>query len=195
MPCRWAGWPTGSSGCRSSAWSSIAFGAFVLASGFALNAFMLFWTRFATGITKANTIPVHGSLIADAYPIGVRARMSAVSQGGARAVGQTPVPSSSAAIAEAAGGPEGWRWVWYLLGIPVAFVAVGAFFMKEPPRGQFEKEYVLDEVVEEERSGPDLDGGGLRPPEEDRHHPHRPRGLLRPRVRPVQPGRPWRRYT
>jgi len=136
------------------AWSSIAFGAFVVSSGFALNAFMLFWTRFATGITKANTIPVHGSLIADAYPIGVRARVSAVSQGGARAVGQTASPVIAAMIAEAAGGPQGWRWVWYLLGIPVAFVAVGAFFMKEPPRGQFEKQSVLGEVVEEADPAP-----------------------------------------
>src|SRR6202043_1815295 len=49
--------------------ASVLFGVFVLASGFAVNAFMLFWTRFFTGVAKANTIPVHGSLIADAYPI------------------------------------------------------------------------------------------------------------------------------
>src|SRR5581483_9138459 len=84
--------------------SSILFGAFVLASGFAVNAFMLFWTRFATGITKANTIAVHGPLIADNYPIGVRARVSAISSGGARAVGQTSSPVLAAVIAQAAGG-------------------------------------------------------------------------------------------
>jgi ABC-type branched-subunit amino acid transport system ATPase component/predicted MFS family arabinose efflux permease len=135
-------------------WSAFLFGGFVVASGFAVNAFMLFWTRFASGITKASTIPVHGSLIADAYPIGVRARISAVSQGGARALGQTISPVLAAAIAEAAGGPEGWRWVWYSLGIPVAIVAVAAFAMPEPPRGQFEKEHVLHEVVEEQNPAP-----------------------------------------
>ena len=135
-------------------WSAFLFGGFVVASGFAVNAFMLFWTRFASGITKASTIPVHGSLIADAYPIGVRARISAVSQGGARALGQTISPVLAAAIAEAAGGPEGWRWVWYSLGIPVAIVAVVAFAMPEPPRGQFEKEHVLHEVVEEQNPAP-----------------------------------------
>jgi hypothetical protein len=93
--------------------SSILFGGFVVASGFALNAFMLFWTRFATGITKANTIPVHGSLIADNYPIGVRARISAITSGGARAIGQTASPVIAAVIAQAAGGPDGWLWVWY----------------------------------------------------------------------------------
>ena len=134
--------------------SSAFFGCFVVASGLAVNAFMLFWTRFATGITKANTLPVHGSLIADAYPIGVRARVSAVSQGGARALGGTASPILAAWIAQTAGGPEGWRWVWYLLGIPVAVVAVAAFFMREPPRGQFEKQDVLGEVVEEANPAP-----------------------------------------
>ena len=63
-------------------WSSLAFGFFVFLSGLAISAFMLFWTRFATGIAKANSIPVHQSLIADNYPIGIRARMSAVMQHG-----------------------------------------------------------------------------------------------------------------
>jgi ABC-type branched-subunit amino acid transport system ATPase component/predicted MFS family arabinose efflux permease len=135
------------------AWSSLLFGGFVVASGFAVNSFMLFWTRFATGIAKANTIPVHGSLIADNYPIGVRARMSAAMQGGAHAVGLVS-PILVAAIATIAGGTEGWRWSWYLLGIPVSVVAFGAFFMKEPPRGQFEKDHVLGEVIEEARPAP-----------------------------------------
>jgi len=33
-------------------------------------------------------------------------------------------------------------------------VAIGAFFMKEPPRGQFEKSHVLGEVIEEEQPAP-----------------------------------------
>ena len=133
--------------------SAMFFGVFVLASGFALNAFMLFWTRFATGITKASTITVHNSLVADAYPINVRARMSAAMQGGAHLIGIAS-PVLVAAIAGWAGGAEGWRWAWYALGIPVTIVAIGAFFMKEPPRGQFEKEHVLGEVIEEQKPAP-----------------------------------------
>ena len=133
--------------------SSALFGVFVMASGFARNAFMLFWTRFFTGIAKSNTIPVHGSLVADAYPIGVRARMSAAMQGASHAIALVS-PVLVALIAQAAGGPEGWRWAWYVLGIPVSLVAIGAFFMKEPPRGQFEKDHVLHEVIEEERPAP-----------------------------------------
>ncbi len=134
-------------------WSSVLFGVFVLGSGFALNSFMLFWTRFFTGIAKANTIPVHGSLIADAYPISVRARMSAAMQGASHALALLS-PVLVAAIADIAGGQQGWRWAWYLLGVPVSIVAIGAFFMKEPPRGQFEKDHVLHEVVEEEHPAP-----------------------------------------
>src|SRR5437762_3292563 len=95
-------------------WSAIAFGFFVTLSGFAVNAFMLFWTRFATGITKASTITVHNSLIADAYPINVRARMSAAMQGGAHVIGLLS-PVLVAGIAGWAGGAEGWRWAWYAL--------------------------------------------------------------------------------
>ena len=50
----------------------------MFASGLAISAFMLFWTRFATGIAKANSIPVHQSLLADNYPIGIRARTGAL---------------------------------------------------------------------------------------------------------------------
>jgi ABC-type branched-subunit amino acid transport system ATPase component/predicted MFS family arabinose efflux permease len=133
--------------------SSVLFGGFVFMSGLAVSAFMLFWTRFATGIAKASMIPVRESLVADNYPIGVRARMSAVTWGAAHAVGLAS-PVVVAAIATAAGGIDGWRWPWLLLGIPVSIVAVAAFFMKEPPRGQYEKQHVLGEVVVEDDPAP-----------------------------------------
>src|SRR4051812_19057780 len=133
--------------------ASLFFGAFTFMSGLAVNAFTLFWTRFATGIAKANSIPVHQSLIADNYPIGIRARMAAYMQMGAHGVGLAS-PVLAGAIAKWAGGPEGWRWAWYLLGVPVLVVAIGAYFMREPPRGQFEKDDVLGEVIEDENPAP-----------------------------------------
>ncbi len=133
--------------------SSVLFGGFVFLSGTAVNAFMLFWTRFATGIAKANTIPVHGSLLADNYPIGIRARMAGISNLATQVTGIAS-PILVAAIATWAGGQEGWRWAWYILGIPVSIVAIAAFFIKEPPRGQFEKEDVLGEVIEDENPAP-----------------------------------------
>jgi ABC-type branched-subunit amino acid transport system ATPase component/predicted MFS family arabinose efflux permease len=133
--------------------SSLFFGFCVFLSGLATSAFMLFWTRFATGIAKANTIPVHQSLIADNYPIGVRARMSALNNmiGHGLALAS---PILVAGIATVAGGDEGWRWAWIILGIPVSIAAIAAFFIKEPPRGQFEKDDVLGEVIEDATPAP-----------------------------------------
>ena len=133
--------------------SSLFFGFFVFLSGLAVNAFMLFWTRFFTGIAKANTIPVHQSLLADNYPIGVRARMSALNNMIGHGLGLAS-PVLVGGIAIWAGGVEGWRWAWFLLGIPVSIAAVAAFFMKEPPRGQFEKQDVLHETIEDEKPAP-----------------------------------------
>ena len=45
------------------------------------------------------------------------------------------------------GGDEGWRWAWFLLGVPVSIVAVFAFFLKEPQRGHYEKDHVLGEPL------------------------------------------------
>ena len=133
--------------------SGLFFGFFVFLSGLATSAFMLFWTRFATGIAKASTIPVHSSLIADNYPIGVRARMSALNHmiGHGLALAS---PVLVGAIATAAGGVEGWRWAWFLLGIPVSIAALAAFLIKEPPRGQYEMDHVLGEVIEDEQPAP-----------------------------------------
>ena len=69
--------PTVTGGRRSSGVSSLVFSAMVFLSGLAVSAFMLFWTRFGAGIAKANTLPVHGSLLADTYPISLRGRIAA----------------------------------------------------------------------------------------------------------------------
>ena len=83
---------------------------------------MLFWTICFTGITKANGIAVHQSLIADNYPIGIRARMSAVMNLGQQILGNLSPVLVGALIATAAGGTEGWRWAFFMLGIPGAVV-------------------------------------------------------------------------
>jgi ABC-type branched-subunit amino acid transport system ATPase component/predicted MFS family arabinose efflux permease len=126
---------------------------FTFLTGAALNGFMLFWTICLTGITKANDIAVHPSLMADNYPIGIRARMSAIMNLGQQILGNLS-PLLVGLIAtffdHRNGGHEGWRWAFYTLGIPGAFVAVVAFLIKEPPRGQYEKDDVLGEVIEDE---------------------------------------------
>ncbi len=135
-------------------WASLLFSGFVVLSGLAVNAFMLFWTRFLTGIAKANNISVHISLIADTYPIGVRARLSASRDLFGHGLALCS-PVLVGGIAEAAGGDEGWRWAWYVLGVPSAVVAVIAFFaLREPQRGRYEKEDVLGQLIQDENPAP-----------------------------------------
>lgn len=127
-------------------WASVAFSTMVFASGLALNVFTLFLARFGVGIAKSNTLPVHGSLIADAYPIGVRGRLSATTMGTGLLVAAIS-PAAVGGIAALAGGDEGWRWAFFVLGIPVLLAAVFAFRIPEPPRGQYEMMDVLGEVI------------------------------------------------
>ena len=54
-------------------------------------------------------------------------------------------------IATQVGGPNGWRWAFYILAIPIVVVAIFAFRIPEPPRGQFEKKDVLGEVFSDTR--------------------------------------------
>src|SRR5262245_1054460 len=129
--------------------ASVAGTVFSMLSGLALNVFMFFWMTAATGIAKANSIAVNPTLLADNYPIGIRARMAAVSNLGQQIIGNLS-PLFVGIVATVAGGAEGWRWAFIILAIPGGIVAIIAFFMKEPPRGQYEKADVLGEVIEDE---------------------------------------------
>ena len=128
---------------------SAVFGAMAVASGLVVNAFQLFCTRFVSGIAKANTLPVHGSLLADTYPIGVRGRIGSAI-GGAGAVVAVLSPALVGGLATLFGGVdgEGWRWTFVLLGLPVGVLAVLAFFLREPRRGRWERASVLGVDVE-----------------------------------------------
>jgi ABC-type branched-subunit amino acid transport system ATPase component/predicted MFS family arabinose efflux permease len=127
-------------------WASVFFATMVFTSGLAVNAFTLFLARFGVGIGRSNTVAVHPSLLADAYPIGVRGRMN----GAITVFGSIVAVASPAAvgvIAAVAGGDEGWRWPFLILGLPVLALAVLAFKVPEPPRGQYEMLDVLGEVT------------------------------------------------
>jgi ABC-type branched-subunit amino acid transport system ATPase component/predicted MFS family arabinose efflux permease len=133
--------------------ATLAFSGFVFLSGLAVNAFMLFWTQFGAGIAKSSNITVHSSMLADAYPISVRGRISATRDGAARLVRELS-PVLVGGIAAVAGGAFGWRWAFLLLGFPVLVFGVLAFTLREPPRGQFEKSEILGTVIEDENPAP-----------------------------------------
>lgn len=122
--------------------ASLLFAGFSIMTGLAVNAFMLFWMRLGAGVSKANTITVHSTLLADTYPIGVRGRVYATNAGLARTCGAMG-PILVGAIAAIAGGEGGWRWAYFLVSLPVAVLGFVAFKLPEPERGQWEKNEVL----------------------------------------------------
>jgi ABC-type branched-subunit amino acid transport system ATPase component/predicted MFS family arabinose efflux permease len=126
-------------------WATAVFSILVFASGLAANAFSLFSARFGVGVAKANAFPVQGSLIADAYPISVRGRVNAAVAGAAR-LAAVLGPALVGGIAALAGGTEGWRWAYLVLALPTIPLAIVAFRIPEPPRGQYELLDVLGEV-------------------------------------------------
>ncbi|HXY28809.1 MAG TPA: ATP-binding protein, partial [Acidimicrobiales bacterium] len=126
--------------------ATFVFGAMVFLSGLAVNIFMFFCVRFGAGISQASTQTVHGSLLADTYPISLRGRIGAA-MGIATGVATALSPILVGSIATAVGGPNGWRWAFYVLALPIVVVAVVAFGLREPPRGQHEKLDVLGEVI------------------------------------------------
>ncbi|MEU8139062.1 ATP-binding protein [Streptodolium elevatio] len=142
--------------CRRSrvvGWAGVAFAAMVFACGLAANAFLFFLARFGVGVAKSSTLPVHGSMNADTYPIGVRGRLATLSAGAARTAGALS-PLAVGGIAALAGGDDGWRWPFLILGLPALLVAVWAFRLPEPPRGQYEMKSVLGEVVQDTKPMP-----------------------------------------
>jgi ABC-type branched-subunit amino acid transport system ATPase component/predicted MFS family arabinose efflux permease len=122
------------------------FGIMVFLSGLATNIFLFFCARFGAGVSQASTQSVHGSLLADTYPISMRGRIGA-GMGVATGIATALSPILVGTIASVVGGPNGWRWAFYILAVPIIVVAIIAFRLREPPRGQHEKLDVLGEVV------------------------------------------------
>ena len=127
-------------------WATAVFSIMVFACGFAVNAFALFVGRLGAGAAKSNVYPVQGSLIADTYPIAVRGRANATIAGAAR-LAAVLSPAIVGGIAALAGGRDGWRWAYFALALPTIPLAILAFRMPEPPRGQPEMLDALGEVV------------------------------------------------
>ena len=107
-------------------WATFGLGLMVAASGFAMNIFVFFLARFGAGISQSSTNSVHGSLLADTYPINIRGRIyAAMGMGLGLATAVSPVLVGL--IATEVGGPNGWRWAFYILAIPILLVAIFAF--------------------------------------------------------------------
>jgi ABC-type branched-subunit amino acid transport system ATPase component len=128
--------------------SSIFWGLAVILQGLAVNPFQMFCARALTGLGQSHNLPVHSALLADTYPVQARGRIFAM-DGMARPLGLLAGPFLAGAIADAAGGDEGWRWAFFVFSIPPVVLALLTFFLlKEPARGRNEQLMVLGTELE-----------------------------------------------
>jgi ABC-type branched-subunit amino acid transport system ATPase component/sugar phosphate permease len=127
--------------------ATVGWGLATVLNGLVVNPFQLFNARVAVGFGQAYSVPVFASLLTDTYPIQGRARIYSL-YWLAQPVGLLAGPFVAGAIAEAAGGPEGWRWSYFLLAtLPVILALAAMAYLREPARGKYEQELVLGEVL------------------------------------------------
>jgi MFS family permease len=106
-------------------WSAATFG-----SGLAPTYLALVIARALIGVGEASYTVVTPSLLSDFYPTGRR--------GGVLAIFYAAVPIGSA-LGYVLGGHIatrlGWRWAFFIAGIPGAALAATLLFLRDPPRG------------------------------------------------------------
>lgn len=116
---------------------------FSVLGSLAVNAFQFFGARIGVALGQSASHPLHGPLLADRYPIGMRARAFA-GQGLGRPVGIVGGSALIGVIAASAAGMEGWRLVVIGASIPTALLGLAALrFVKEPERSANERAAVL----------------------------------------------------
>jgi ABC-type branched-subunit amino acid transport system ATPase component len=120
---------------------------FVGLTAFVVTTFQLALTRICTGIGQAAIEPVHGSLLADYYPVNSRSRVYAT-HFAAYPAGGVLGPVLAGLVAWIVGGPDAWRWAFAVIA-PLGFiVAIRALFLHEPERGGHERQGVITAIDE-----------------------------------------------
>jgi ABC-type branched-subunit amino acid transport system ATPase component/predicted MFS family arabinose efflux permease len=109
-------------------------------------AWQLVLIRVLSGIGKANEGPVHGSVLADAYPPRSRGKIFGIHRAGLP-IGIMLGPAVLGGVASLAGGSDGWRWAFAAMAVPAVLLGVTTLFVPEPRRGRFEQLEVLGEDI------------------------------------------------
>ena len=123
--------------------ASVVWSLFSVFSALAVNVVQFFGARLGVAVGRSARYPLHGPLLADRYPIGVRARVFAF-QGLGRPVGILAFSVLIGLVAASVAGLDGWRLVIIGAGIPPALVGLAALrFVKEPERFANERSSVL----------------------------------------------------
>jgi len=136
---------------RFAVFGAAAWGVFSVLTGFAVSVVMLALVRAGSGLGRAINDPVHNSLIADYYDVGVRPKAYAVHRAG-NSVGQCLGPLLGGVLAYY----FGWRTPFILFGIPTAIFLVLALRLREPTRGAHERRSMgaSEEAVATEEAPP-----------------------------------------
>ncbi len=123
--------------------------------GFTQNFLQLFLTRSVLGIGEAGYAPASVSLIGDFFPKEKRGQMLSIWSVG-NLIGTAIGLIAGGLIAQA----FGWRWVFYIVGIPGLLAAFFIWRTMEPKRGTFDNEEDEDDeaVVAHGSIGKDLLG-------------------------------------
>ena len=133
--------------------ATVAWGAFALMTSAVTNALGYFVARALTGIGRSNTQVVQGPMLADAYPIGARARVYATHSIVGR-VGGLVAPLAIGGMVTLIGGSNAWRWGFVAIAVPTIVIGIISFFLPDPPRGQFEQKDTIGEVISTEGAPP-----------------------------------------
>jgi ABC-type branched-subunit amino acid transport system ATPase component/predicted MFS family arabinose efflux permease len=133
--------------------ATLGWGALVLATAFVTNALSYFVARALTGIGRSNTQVVQGPLLADGYPIGARARVYAVHSVVGR-FGGLVVPLIIGGMVTLLGGGAAWRWGFVVVAIPTLAIGIVSLFQHDPPRGQYEQQATIGEVLDDRDAPP-----------------------------------------
>jgi ABC-type branched-subunit amino acid transport system ATPase component/sugar phosphate permease len=133
--------------------ATLFWGALALVTSVVSNALSYFVTRALTGVGRSNTVVVQGPMLADGYPINARARVMAA-HGIVGNVGRLVAPLLIGGLVTLIGGGGAWRWGFLAIAIPAIALGVLAFFLPDPPRGQFEQKDTIGEVIETKDAPP-----------------------------------------
>lgn len=130
---------------------ALVWGLFSGLTGIAMGVIVLTVARSGSSLGKAVVDPTHNSLIADYYPIEVRAKVFSFHRS-ANAVGAFVGPLSAGFLAHY----FGWRTPFLIFTIPTVILAILAIKLREPIRGFWERKAmgVSDEIANTEEEAP-----------------------------------------
>ena len=130
---------------------ALVWGLFSGLTGIAMGVIVLTVARSGSSLGKAVVDPTHNSLIADYYPIEVRANVFSFHRS-ANAIGAFVGPLSAGFLAYY----FGWRTPFLIFTIPTVILATLAIKLREPIRGFWERKAmgVSDEIANTEEEAP-----------------------------------------